>query len=54
MTERFGAIGNLPILLIGGLFFLFRRSSNIPGVSQTLNFGKSAPASNGSQNRDQV
>lgn len=39
-----GILGNLifPILLIGGLFFLFRRSSNIPGgPGQALNFGKS-------------
>ena len=39
-----GLLGNLifPILLIGGLFFLFRRSSNIPGgPGQALNFGKS-------------
>jgi len=39
-----GLLGNLvfPILLIGGLFFLFRRSSNIPGgPGQAMNFGKS-------------
>ena len=39
-----GLFGNLifPILLIGGLFFLFRRSSNIPGgPGQAMNFGKS-------------
>ncbi len=40
-----GLFGNLifPILLIGGLFLLFRRSSNIiPGRSgQAMNFGKS-------------
>jgi cell division protease FtsH len=31
-----------PILLIAGLFFLFRRSSNIPGgPGQAMNFGKS-------------
>ncbi|MDV2991008.1 MAG: ATP-dependent zinc metalloprotease FtsH 2 [Chroococcidiopsis sp. SAG 2025] len=39
-----GLLGNLifPVLLIGGLFFLFRRSSNIPGgPGQALNFGKS-------------
>lgn len=39
-----GLLGNLvfPILLIGGLFFLFRRSSNIPGgPGQAINFGKS-------------
>ncbi|HEY9876522.1 MAG TPA: ATP-dependent zinc metalloprotease FtsH2 [Candidatus Obscuribacterales bacterium] len=39
-----GVLGNLifPILLIAGLFFLFRRSSNIPGgPGQALNFGKS-------------
>ena len=38
-----GLLGNLifPILLIGGLFFLFRRSSNIPGgPGQAMNFGK--------------
>jgi cell division protease FtsH len=39
-----GVLGNLifPILLIGGLFFLFRRSSNVPGgPGQAMNFGKS-------------
>ena len=39
-----GLIGNLifPVLLIGGLFFLFRRSSNVPGgPGQAMNFGKS-------------
>ncbi|WP_009632186.1 ATP-dependent zinc metalloprotease FtsH2 [Synechocystis sp. PCC 7509] len=39
-----GLLGNLvfPVLLIGGLFFLFRRSSNIPGgPGQAMNFGKS-------------
>jgi cell division protease FtsH len=39
-----GLFGNLifPILLIGGLFLLFRRSSNIPGgPGQAMNFGKS-------------
>lgn len=39
-----GILGNLifPILLIGGLFFLFRRSSNIGGgPGQAMNFGKS-------------
>jgi len=39
-----GALGNLlfPLLLIGGLFFLFRRSSNVPGgPGQAMNFGKS-------------
>jgi len=39
-----GVLGNLifPVLLIGGLFFLFRRSSNIPGgPGQAMNFGKS-------------
>ncbi|HEY9296379.1 MAG TPA: ATP-dependent zinc metalloprotease FtsH2, partial [Phormidium sp.] len=39
-----GLLGNLvfPILLIAGLFFLFRRSSNIPGgPGQAMNFGKS-------------
>ncbi|HIK57271.1 MAG TPA: ATP-dependent metallopeptidase FtsH/Yme1/Tma family protein, partial [Synechococcales cyanobacterium M55_K2018_004] len=37
-------LGNLlfPVLLIGGLFFLFRRSSNVPGgPGQAMNFGKS-------------
>lgn len=39
-----GFLGNLvfPILLIAGLFFLFRRSSNLPGgPGQAMNFGKS-------------
>jgi cell division protease FtsH len=39
-----GLLGDLifPILLIGGLFFLFRRSSNVPGgPGQAMNFGKS-------------
>ncbi|MDX2213365.1 MAG: ATP-dependent zinc metalloprotease FtsH2 [Oculatellaceae cyanobacterium bins.114] len=39
-----GVLGNLifPILLIGGLFLLFRRSSNVPGgPGQAMNFGKS-------------
>lgn len=39
-----GLLGNLifPILLIGALFFLFRRSSNIPGgPGQAMSFGKS-------------
>jgi cell division protease FtsH len=39
-----GLLGNLifPVLLIGGLFFLFRRSSNLPGgPGQAMNFGKS-------------
>ncbi|MFP4220419.1 MAG: ATP-dependent zinc metalloprotease FtsH2 [Phormidium sp.] len=39
-----GVLGNLifPILLIAGLFFLFRRSSNAPGgPGQAMNFGKS-------------
>ncbi|WP_088890108.1 ATP-dependent zinc metalloprotease FtsH2 [Leptolyngbya ohadii] len=39
-----GLVGNLifPLLLIGGLFFLFRRSSNVPGgPGQAMNFGKS-------------
>ncbi|AUS99973.1 cell division protein FtsH [Nostoc sp. CENA543] len=39
-----GLLGNLifPILLITGLFFLFRRSNNIPGgPGQAMNFGKS-------------
>ncbi|NEQ39022.1 MAG: ATP-dependent zinc metalloprotease FtsH [Okeania sp. SIO3I5] len=39
-----GLLGNLifPILLIMGLFFLFRRSSNVPGgPGQAMNFGKS-------------
>ncbi len=39
-----GLLGNLvfPILLISGLFLLFRRSSNLPGgPGQAMNFGKS-------------
>ncbi|MBK4732576.1 ATP-dependent zinc metalloprotease FtsH2 [Oxynema sp. CENA135] len=39
-----GILGNLlfPLLLIAGLFFLFRRSSNVPGgPGQAMNFGKS-------------
>ncbi len=39
-----GILGNLvfPILLLGGLFFLFRRSNNIPGgPGQAMSFGKS-------------
>ncbi|NEO94713.1 MAG: AAA family ATPase, partial [Moorea sp. SIO3G5] len=39
-----GLLGNLifPILLIAGLFFLFRRSSNMNGgPGQAMNFGKS-------------
>ncbi|MGB3135962.1 MAG: ATP-dependent zinc metalloprotease FtsH2 [Nodosilinea sp.] len=39
-----GALGNLlfPLLLIGGLFFLFRRSSGgMGGPGQAMNFGKS-------------
>ncbi|MBC6417671.1 MAG: ATP-dependent metallopeptidase FtsH/Yme1/Tma family protein [Prochloron sp. SP5CPC1] len=39
-----GFLGNLifPVLLIAALFFLFRRSSNIPGgPGQAMNFGKS-------------
>ncbi|MCY7283217.1 MAG: ATP-dependent zinc metalloprotease FtsH2, partial [Cyanobacteria bacterium CAN_BIN43] len=39
-----GLVGNLifPILLIGGLFFLFRRSNNVPGgPGQAMSFGKS-------------
>ncbi|MGB5962617.1 MAG: ATP-dependent metallopeptidase FtsH/Yme1/Tma family protein, partial [Coleofasciculaceae cyanobacterium] len=39
-----GLLGNLifPILLIGGLFFLFRRSNNMGGgPGQAMNFGKS-------------
>jgi cell division protease FtsH len=39
-----GLLGNLifPIALISGLFFLFRRSSNVPGgPGQAMNFGKS-------------
>jgi cell division protease FtsH len=39
-----GLLGNLlfPIILISGLFFLFRRSNNVPGgPGQAMNFGKS-------------
>ena len=39
-----GFVGNLifPVLLIASLFFLFRRSSNMPGgPGQAMNFGKS-------------
>ncbi|ELR99592.1 ATP-dependent zinc metalloprotease FtsH2 [Gloeocapsa sp. PCC 73106] len=39
-----GVLGNLifPVLLIGSLFFLFRRSNNIPGgPGQAMSFGKS-------------
>jgi len=39
-----GLLGNLvfPVLLITGLFFLFRRSSSLPGgPGQAMNFGKS-------------
>ena len=39
-----GLLGNLifPVLLIGGLFFLFRRSNNVPGgPGQAMSFGKS-------------
>jgi cell division protease FtsH len=39
-----GLLGNLvfPLLLIAGLFFLFRRSNNAPGgPGQAMNFGKS-------------
>ena len=39
-----GLLGNLifPVVLISGLFFLFRRSSNVPGgPGQAMNFGKS-------------
>jgi cell division protease FtsH len=39
-----GFLGNLvfPVLLIASLFFLFRRSSNLPGgPGQAMNFGKS-------------
>ena len=39
-----GLLGNLifPVLLIGGLFLLFRRSNNVPGgPGQAMNFGKS-------------
>ncbi|WP_299486136.1 ATP-dependent zinc metalloprotease FtsH2 [Acaryochloris sp. IP29b_bin.137] len=39
-----GLLGNLifPVFLIVGLFFIFRRSSNVPGgPGQAMNFGKS-------------
>jgi cell division protease FtsH len=39
-----GLLGNLifPVILIGALFFLFRRSNNIPGgPGQAMSFGKS-------------
>ena len=39
-----GFVGNLifPVLLIASLFFLFRRSNNMPGgPGQAMNFGKS-------------
>jgi cell division protease FtsH len=39
-----GLLGNLifPVILIGSLFFLFRRSNNMPGgPGQAMNFGKS-------------
>ncbi len=39
-----GLLGNLvfPIILVGGLFLLFRRSNNMPGgPGQAMNFGKS-------------
>jgi cell division protease FtsH len=39
-----GLLGNLvfPLLLVGGLFFLFRRNGNVPGgPGQAMNFGKS-------------
>ncbi|AGY59125.1 ATP-dependent zinc metalloprotease FtsH [Gloeobacter kilaueensis] len=38
-----GILGNLffPILLLGGLFLLLRRSSNSSGPGQAMNFGKS-------------
>jgi cell division protease FtsH len=43
-SALWGFLGNLvfPFLLIGALFFLFRRSSNIPGgPGQAMSFGKS-------------
>ena len=43
-NSSWGILGNLifPIVLIGGLAFLFRRSSNMPGgPGQAMNFGKS-------------
>jgi cell division protease FtsH len=43
-SSSWGVLGNLlfPLLLIGGLAFLFRRSSNMQGgPGQAMNFGKS-------------
>ena len=43
-SALWGLLGNLifPVLLIGGLFLLFRRSGNAPGgPGQAMNFGKS-------------
>ena len=43
-SSSWGVLGNLifPIVLIGGLAFLFRRSGNMPGgPGQAMNFGKS-------------
>ena len=43
-TAVWSLLGNLifPVLLIGGLFFLFRRSGNVPGgPGQAMSFGKS-------------
>ena len=43
-NSSLGILGNLifPIVIIGGLAFLFRRSSNMPGgPGQAMNFGKS-------------
>ena len=43
-SPTWGVLGNLifPIILIGGLAFLFRRSGNMPGgPGQAMNFGKS-------------
>jgi cell division protease FtsH len=43
-SALWGVLGNLvfPVLLIGALFFLFRRSNNIPGgPGQAMSFGKS-------------
>jgi len=43
-NSSWGVLGNLifPIVLIGGLAFLFRRSGNMPGgPGQAMNFGKS-------------
>jgi cell division protease FtsH len=43
-----GFLGNLlfPVLLVSGLFLLFRRSNNMPGgPGQAMNFGKSKPNS---------